>query len=335
MALHGTPEITRELNAVLAEMRGGTAAYKRLIERVKHYMPAKLDEMAAEHAADRDGASFGLSGAGGCVRKAQIGALGTKTDFSPGKLFTFAIGHLLEPFALAILEEAGWKIHSTQAEVLIPGDYGQPLFHSWTDGIVGRDDPPYVLSVKTMGMKSSALFRGKATRRGFTALPLEGASESWRAQSQLEMYGLGIDRALVVVLSKEYMEVFETEDPIMQENGSAVIWTDVLHIDRPWIEGFVLPTWKRAQADLIAGRLSPGAALDKATGTYRPLDPRTDNKKAGWDWDRCKWSTGACDMRKECMAAFSGGAKATKAKEPYRLSYSAQQCIDNGDVSID
>jgi len=192
-----------------------------------------------------------------------------------------------------------------QAEVTIPGDYDFPLFHSWTDGIVERGGVRYSLSVKTMGYKSSSAFRGKVTRRGFTALPFEGKSEQWRAQSQLEMYGLHVDHNLTVVLAKDYMEVFETEDPYCREIGSAVVWADVMEADTAWVEGFVIPTWKKAQRELVEGRLPDGAILDKDSGTFKPTDPRVDNKKAhGWDWDRCKWSTGECDMRKACLAAY-------------------------------
>ena len=302
---HGTPEITKEINEAMRGLVGGTEPYARIMARVQHYMPTKLTEMAAAHGSDRHDHTFGLSGAGGCVRKAQLAAMGERITFSPGKLFTFAIGHLLEPFALALLEECGWTIVEPQAEVVIPGEHGLPLFHSWTDGIIERHDFGRIaLSTKTMGYKNSALFRGKATRRGFTALPFEGASEAWRAQSQLEMYGLKLDQALIMVLSKEYMEVFETEDIYMKESGSAVVWTDVMEAQPKWVEAFILPTWREAQRAVLAGELSDGKILHKETGMYRATDPRQDNKKSGWDWDRCKWSTGACDMRAACMAAY-------------------------------
>ena len=309
MSIHGTPEITKEINAVMGEMYGGSPVYARLVERVQRHVTAKLPEMAAKHGGDRDAMSFGLSGAGSCVRKAQLERLGHVTTFSPGKLWQFAIGHYHEPWALALLEEIGFEIVSAQAEVTIPGEHGMPLFHSWTDGIIRRNGDTYALSTKTMGMKSSSLFRGKATRRGFTALPFEGASESWRAQSQLEMYGLGLDKALIVVLSKDYLQVFEDEDPYMKENGSAVVWTDVMEAQPKWVESFILPTWRAAQLAVLAGGLSDGAILQKESGTYRPTDPRVDNKKEhGWDWDRCKWSTGCCDARAACLAAYTGKA---------------------------
>lgn len=305
MSLHGNAPITKELNAAMGRLKGGTEAYARIAARVKRYVTTKLDEMAASHASGRHGKSFGLSGAGSCVRKAVLGAQGVKVDFSPGKLWQFAIGHFHEPWALALLEEIGFEVVEPQAEVTIPGDYDFPLFHSWTDGIVQRDGVRYALSTKTMGYKSSSLFRGKATRRGFTALPFEGASESWRAQSSLEMYGLGLDKALIVVLAKDYMEVFETEDPYCREIGSAVVWADVLEANTMWVESFVLPTWKAAQKALVEGRTPDGSILDKESGLYKPTDPRVDNKKEnGFDWDRCRWTTGQCDMRDACLAAY-------------------------------
>lgn len=311
MTLHGNAALIHELNAVMGRLVGGTDDYARIVGRVQHWMNLKLPEMAASHAVGRHPQSFGLSGAGGCVRKAQLGLTGHRAAFSPGKLWQFAIGHFHEPWALALLEEIGFTIVEPQAEVLIHGeDPGVPLFHSWTDGIIERDGVRYALSTKTMGYKSSSLFRGKATRRGFTALGFEGISESWRAQSQLEMYGLKTDQAIVVVLAKDYMEVFETEDPYCRELGSAVVWADVLTAEPRWVEAFVLPTWRAAQKAALAGQLSPGAILHKESGLYRPTDPRQDNKAAnGWDWDRCKWTTGQCDMRDSCMAAYKGEKK--------------------------
>lgn len=306
--LHGNPAITKEINAAMGGLRGGSDAYARIASRVKHYVSAKLDEMAAKHGGGRHAQSFGLSGAGSCVRKSVLAALGAEAEYTPGKLWQFFIGHYHEPVALALLEEIGFKVVEPQAEVTIPGDYDFPLFHSWTDGIIERNGERFALSVKTQGYKSSSLFRGKATRRGFTALPFEGMSESWRAQSQLEMYGLGLKKALIVVLAKDYMEVFEKEDPYCMELGSAVVWADIMEADPAWVEAFVLPTWKRAQRDLVEGRVPDGAILDKDSGLYRPTDPRRDNKKSGWDWDRCRWSTGQCDLRDACMAAY--GTKA-------------------------
>lgn len=305
MTLHGNAAITRELNGAMGGLRGGTDAYARLAARTKHYVSAKLDEMAAAHAEGRHPLSFGMSGAGSCVRKGVLGASGVSVDFSPGKLWQFFIGHYHEPVALALLEEIGFALVEPQSEVKIAGDYDFPLFHSWTDGIIERDGERFALSVKTMGYKSSSLFRGKATRRGFTALPFEGASESWRAQSQLEMYGLGLSKALIVVLAKDYMEVFETEDPYCREIGSAVVWADVMEADSRWLESFIIPQWKAAQRDMVEGRLPDGALLDKESGLFKTTDPRVDNKKThGWDWDRCQWSTGACDMRDACLAAY-------------------------------
>jgi len=304
MTLYGDPVITKELNAAMGKLRGGTEAYARIGARVLHYINAKLPEMTGAHAAGRHAQSFGLSGAGACVRKGVLTATGVTVDFSPGKLWQFAIGHFHEPWALALLEEIGFNVVEPQAEVTIPGDYDFPLFHSWTDGLIKRDEL-YSLSIKTMGMKNSSSFRGKVQRRGFVALPFEGKSEQWRAQSQLEMYGLKVKKNLTVVLSKDYIEAFETEDPYCREIGSAVVWADIMEADTAWVEGFLLPVWKKAQRDMVEGRLPDGAILDKATGLFKPTDPRVDNKKVnGFDWDRCKWSTGECDMRKACLAAY-------------------------------
>lgn len=317
--MHGNPKITKEINDLVA---GGYLGTQQFLDDVTSFNVAKFDELGRPHGEDRHDMSFGLSGAGACVRKAQLEKLGAKPTHSPGALWTFFLGHYLEASGLALLKGIGFEIVEPQAEVTIPGDYDFPLLHSWTDGIVQRADVGRcALSIKTMGYKNSSNYRGKITRRGFTALPFEGPKPTWYVQSQLEGFGLGLDRSLILVLSKEWIPVFETEDEWMIKSGSAVFWTELLEVRRNWVETFVLPEWRRAQWEIVErGEAGQGRQYDAESGVYADIHPATKNAVNGWNM--CKWSTGQCDLYDTCLARLS------TTRQP--AEYSAATAVSNG-----
>lgn len=294
--MQGESKLNKEINTFIADKGMDTPEF---CQYASDLTVAKYQELCKPHAEDRDQFTFGLSSAGGCIRAAQLRIMGVPVTHSAGTLFTFRIGHVLEPLGLALLRGIGFKVIEPQAEVKIWGDNDVALFHSWTDGIVWRADYGEVaLSVKTMGLKNSGFYRGKATRRGFTALPFEGVKPGWFVQSELEGYGLKLDRSLVLVMAKEFIQAFETEDEWMQKSGSAVIWTDVLDTNYRWVETIVLPEFQRAQNELLAGKIGCGKQYESDSGTWVEIDPRTKNAVNGWNF--CKWSTGSCDMFDEC-----------------------------------
>ena len=314
MTLHGNPQWIKEVNDWIgAHMRGGDTEYAVFLEREHYYRGLKLGELSKGHAMDRHPHTFGVAGAGDCTRKPQLAALGAERKFGAGFLMTFHLGHTLESTIYALLEATGkWDILSTQEDIEIPGDFPFPLFATKSDGIVARKDTKarYALSGKTDDFKMGGFFRGKATRKGFGALGVEGVKGTYLVQSWLECYGAKprLDNAVNFTLSKGFVPAYETEDPIMKELGSAVVWMCDIPAHHGAVERFILPVWRQKQREMVNGEVGDGVLYDKESGMFKPIDSRKSGKDLGWDWDRCKWSTGACDMREACMAAYTGKA---------------------------
>jgi len=312
MTLHGNPQFIKEVNDWIgAHMRGGDTEYAKFLEREHYYRGLKLAELSQEHAPDRHPFTLGASGAGDCTRKPELVATGVIRHWSPGFLMTFHLGQALESTIYALIEAVGtWEIESTQSKVLIGGDYDFPLIDTASDGVIIRKDTRnrYALSGKTDDFKMSIPgYRGKPPKRkGFSALPLDGVKGNYLVQSWLECYGSTprLDGALNFTLSKGFIPAFETEDKIMREMGSAVVWLCEVPANHLAVEQFILPTLREVQRNMVNGVVGDGRLYDKESGLYRPIDSRKSGKELGWDWDRCKWSTGECDMRKACLAAY-------------------------------
>lgn len=314
MALHGNPAWIKEVNDWIAKyMKGGTTEYAKFLEREHYYRGLKLEELSKPHAEGRHPFTVGFSAAGDCSRIPQLAALGYEQTHSAGTKMTFHLGHTCEATIYALMEAVGtWDIEATQNELSIPGDYPFPLAQTRSDGTVVRKDTRirYAFSGKTDDMKMSIPgFKGKpAKRKGFTALPLDGVKSNYTVQSWLECYAAKprLDNALVFVLSKGFIPAFETDDDIMKEMGSAVVWMCAVEAQHDVVENSILPSMRNRQRELVAKVAGDGRFWDKEIMGYRPADPRVDNKKVnGHAWDRCKWSTGECSMREACLAEYA------------------------------
>ena len=284
MTLYGHP-IARQLETWWREHGGrhDDAAWQAYIADLRSTLPAKLDEISAEHI-NGDGASkrFGMSKAGGCTRAAALKYLGHEGDpFTGSTLVTFHIGHLLECMAIASLRACGYAVDGAQAAVTI-----DPFMHSYSDGIIADlDGRPAILSVKTAGYKKSGKQGAKWVRQGFPALPFEGVyagQPSWWAQVQAEMYGTGIDQALVLVAAKDMVKAMEG-DPYMGDegNGSLSWYAEVVPYDPAVCKDQLLPVWQQTWDSVTDGKAGQPFVWHAESRRYRQLTSPGDTK-SGW-----------------------------------------------------
>lgn len=283
-------------------------AFQRYLSEFTSLLATKHGELLAEHSND---GRFGMSGAGGCTRKAGLKLLGHKPEpFSGSTLATFHIGHLVEVMTVSILRAMGYTIDGTQEPVRI-----DPFMHSYHDGVLtgGQFTAPVVLSVKSTGYKKSGQQRGKFIRQGFPALPFDGirkSQPSWWVQAQAEMHGSGIPQALVVVVAKDMVKAMEA-DPYMQESGSLTFYAELIDLDDAWCELELLPVWSSAWKDVQAGFGPLPYVYNPQTDGYARL-PRP----GGQQWDDNREATGSynvcnyCDLVLPCKAQAAADARA-------------------------
>lgn len=240
-----------------------------LLDEYMVVLGEKVAELKQAHINEgEDGARrFGMSGAGSCTRKSGLKLLGHRGEpFSGSTLFTFFLGHLLEPMAIAMLRINGLIVDGAQEPARI-----DPFMASFSDGIIrafhGESTEDAVLSVKTAGFKGSMKRGAKFIRHGFAQLPFDGVRQSnpsWWVQAQAECYALGINQALFVVLAKDQIKAMEG-DPYLE---SLAFYTELVPYDQRFCEDVLLPTWQRQWDAVQAGNAGPAAVFSGVTGQY-------------------------------------------------------------------
>lgn len=212
-----THPLTKDINDWWGAYGSNTssAEWQTYIKHLADLIGVKCREISEAHSND---GRFGMSGAGGCTRRAVLKLCGyPEAPFDADTLATFHIGHLLESVPIATLRAMGYTVGGLQEAVKV-----DDFMQSYTDGIITagpRKDIPYpvCLSVKTAGYKMSFYnpAKGKIVRNGFPALPFEGvrnAQPSWYAQSQAEMLGTGHAASMVVVIAKDIIQAFKGDE---------------------------------------------------------------------------------------------------------------------------
>lgn len=245
--------VTKHLEAFCRDHLGrhDSPAYWKYHDLHADLLREKRAEQREEHS---NGAGFGMSKAGDCMRAAAFKRAGIAgAEPSGSERATWEIGHSMEVMALALLMASGFEVTDRQARVRVGP------FESAIDGVV-RSGPvplpyPLILSVKSSGYKMGGFAKGrKVERRGFAALPLDGIASqaTWYAQSQLEMgvydYPLEYPGAaemgawprstLFLVVAKDMIKAFEG-DEIMQASGSLTFYAEVVTYDGVTAPGLV------------------------------------------------------------------------------------------------
>ena len=270
---------------------------------------AKADELLEEHTNE---GLFGMSKAGGCTRAVALKSIGYEPEpLSGSTRVTFLIGHLVEGIAIATLRRLGYEVQSHDP------DGGQIRARRWpfssaTDGIIadlrGR---PASLSVKSTGYKKSGFERkgaeGRWVRRGFPELPFHGvlgAQPGHWAQMQAEMWALGLEQALYVVVAKDIIKSMEGDPYLGPEgNGSLCFYAEVVPFNPEFVEQQLLPTWERTMAAVTEGRAGPAYYITSA-GMYTEIAPaatgRVPNAERTGTFNPCDY----CDIIAGCRDAI-------------------------------
>lgn len=189
--------------------------WQAYLKELQELILVKCNEIGQAH---ENAGRFGMSGAGGCTRRAVLSLLGYEGEPHTGdSLVTFHIGHLLESVPIATLKVMGYEVEGLQEPIKV-----DPYMQSYTDGIIRsgpRTDIPYpcLLSVKTNAYKMSYYNKKakKFVRNGFPALPFDGVrvkQGSWWCQSQMEMRATGIPNSMVVVIAKDIVQAFKNDE---------------------------------------------------------------------------------------------------------------------------
>lgn len=270
-----THPLTKQLDTWWAEhaQQPGDPEWTLFMQEYEVLNAEKDAELLAPHLNEGgDGVRrFGMSGAGSCTRKAGLKLLGHKGEpFDAGTLWTFFLGHKLEPMGIALLRVNGLIVTGSQEPARI-----DPFMASFADGIIHAfsDGEDAVLSIKTTGYKGSSMRRNPKTgeptwsRRGFSQLPFDGvrvSNPSWWVQVQAEMYALGVGHALVLVMAKDMVAIMK-DDPYLE---SLAFYCETIPYDQRFCEGVLLPTWQRQWESVQAGNAGSAAVFSGLTGQY-------------------------------------------------------------------
>src|SRR3990167_5255055 len=140
-----------------------------LLDEYSAVLKDKIEELKLAHVNEGEAGErrFGMAGAGSCVRKAGLKWLGLQGEPPPGSTrWTWMLGHLLEPMAIAMLRVNGLIVEGSQAAARI-----EPFMASYADGIIRAFDDSggdALLSIKTSGFKMASA----RDPRGFAALSI-------------------------------------------------------------------------------------------------------------------------------------------------------------------
>lgn len=167
-----------------------------------------LNELATQREREANPSGIDrMSSAGRCVRDRWASARGLPVDrgkgfaHNPKLLRVFRLGHILEDEVVALLEEAGYNVHSQQLEV----GSTESGWLGHIDGMIDFETP--------FGIPRTALLEIKTcnTRR-FAELTEMDSYAAWSpnyaAQLQAYMMHLPVEEALVVVYNKDTSELY-------------------------------------------------------------------------------------------------------------------------------
>jgi len=223
-----------------------SAEWQVYVKNLADLVRVKCGEISEAHGND---GRFGMSGTGGCTRRAVLKLLGyPEQPFTADTLITFHIGHMLESIPIATLRAMGYTVEGTQE----PVKAGE-MMQSYTDGRITAGpeglEYPCLLSVKSAGFKMSFFSKdaNKIKRNGFAALPFDGvrnAQSSWYAQSQMEMLATGVKQSLVVVVAKDTIQAFR-EDEWMKKSGSICFYAELIEANEK-VQKQLQETWEEA-----------------------------------------------------------------------------------------
>lgn len=282
----------------------------------KGLLDKKFVEWSEEHSNTVDGIKlFGMSGTGGCVRKASLKLLGFKPERESGSsYFTFWLGHAVEIAALATLQMVGYPLLDTQKKLILETDLNgavTPIMKSASDGIIkilGVETP---VSVKSAGYKMSGQVKGKWIRRGFAEYPFAGVrsvNQSAYVQLQAEMLAGGYQQGLILIASKDIVKAFENDEYLGKKgNGSLTFYTEIVKPESEIIEP-VVEAFSEAFLSVQNGKAYKALYPEKNTYKYVELKKAHyipsniwggPNKELTGTFNPC----GGCDLRKACADA--------------------------------
>lgn len=252
--------------------RHDSPAWQMYVDDLSRLFGEKMLELKKPHSnGEGEDKRFGMSKSSGCTRSAALKFLGEPEEPHEGSdLVTFHFGHLVELIGIATLRAVGYDVQGQQEPVRI-----DPFMHSFSDGIMSlaKWGPEWthgpldtILSVKSIGYKKSGKENGKWVRRGFPELPFEGirkAQPSWWAQVQAEMWGSGLDRAVVLAVAKDTVKAMSA-DPYLGDgegkgNGSLAFYSETIDFDPDWCTEHLLPVWEETWGNVSVG--DPGKAF--------------------------------------------------------------------------
>jgi hypothetical protein len=303
MTLHGH-SIAKQLEGWHREHGGNheSPEWKAFLADLATLMQTKFGELEEEHS---NAGRFGMSKAGGCTRAAALKLLGYDSkQLSGSTRMTFLTGHLLECVAVASMKAIGYEVTGLQDAVKI-----DPYMQSYTDGRFVLDGVETILSAKTTGYKMSGKdYRtGKFLRRGFAELPFEGvrkAQPGWWAQKQAEMHGSGLTQALVLVIAKDIVKVFEQDEWLGEKgNGSLAFYAELIPYDKEFCESVMHPVWKYTWLE-VEGGVAPEPFYFNGK-EYVALDAEDRAGKGGKNatltttYNPCNY----CDLADACLKA--------------------------------
>jgi hypothetical protein len=184
--------------------------------------------------------------------------------------------------------------------------------HSATDGVIDPD-PRFnnirsALSVKSAGFKMSGKNRdGSWKRYGFAQYPFDGLKKTnpkYWAQSQAEMFALGLQQSVLLVVAKDIIKAMEG-DPYLgpKGNGSLSFYVETTAYDSEWCASQLVPTWSEAWGNQLRGEAG-AAKVITASGEYVSLDIAGDtatNKALTGNYNDCDY----CDLYAACKQAKS------------------------------
>jgi len=283
----------------------------------KTLLDEKFKEWSEEHTNTINGIKlYGMSGAGGCVRKATLKLLGYKEERESGStFFTYWLGHNVEIAALATLHMCGYPLIGTQHKLVLETELNgkvEPLMASASDGIIKLFGIDTVVSVKSGAYKMSGQVKGRWIRRGFPEYPFSGVREvnqSAYAQLQMEMFAGGYSQGLFLIVSKDIVKAFENDDFLGNKgNGSLTFYAEMikpeLEVSEPIINAF-------SNGMLLARQGKASAALYPEKHTYNYVELKKaqyvpsniwggSNKELTKTFNPC----GGCGLRKACENAL-------------------------------
>ena len=282
----------------------------------KILLDEKFKEWSEEHTNTINGIKlFGMSGAGGCVRKATLKLLGHKGKRESGStFFTYWLGHNVEIAALATLHMCGYPLIGTQKKLILETELNgnvEPLMASASDGIIKLFGTDTVVSVKSGAYKMSGQNKGKWIRRGFPEYPFSGVREvnpSAYAQLQMELTAGGYSQGLFLIVSKDIVKAFENDDFLGNKgNGSLTFYAEIVKPE-PEVSEPIIKAFSDGMLLTRQGKASPALYPEKSTYKYVELKKAHYipsniwggvNKELTKTFNPC----GGCDLREACESA--------------------------------